>query len=173
MTSTRPIIVLFHSCEHKEALGEKVCGAREQETSLPMCAACGKCFPGTTSLLRHHCTKKPKVYSCDVCHATFSHRSSLPVHRRTHTGERPFLCNYCPASFSHKMSLIRHVRTHTGERPYTCSTCFKSFRDQSTLARHVYTHADTKPFQCRYCLRRFSQQSHVKRHFPRCKMMSP
>ena len=42
-------------------------------------------------------TEKP--YQCEVCARTFSHKCSLTVHMRIHTGERPYKCNMCDKAF--------------------------------------------------------------------------
>ena len=32
-----------------------------------------------------------KMYNCDFCEASFSHKGNFEKHRRTHTGEKPFV----------------------------------------------------------------------------------
>jgi len=62
---------------------------------------------------------------CDVCFRTFISKSKLCVHKRTHTGEKPYACDVCGRSFTTKSDLVRHNRTHTGEKPYACGYCEK------------------------------------------------
>ena len=45
-------------------------------------------------------------------------------------------CNLCQQSFSHKTSLRRHCRTHTGEKPYKCTICDESFLRLEELKLH-------------------------------------
>ncbi|CAG9574089.1 unnamed protein product [Danaus chrysippus] len=52
--------------------------------------------------------------SCHVCNKTFSTRSYMRVHMRTHTGERPYKCYVCGAGFITSSKMNRHVLTHPG-----------------------------------------------------------
>jgi len=37
-----------------------------------------------------------------------------------HTGEKPYTCALCASAFSHKTSLTLHMRKHSGENSSEC-----------------------------------------------------
>lgn len=58
------------------------------------CPICKKHFKG--HLAQHIRTHgKSKLYNCDECGVSFAQNSQLNVHRRIHSGERPFRCRVC------------------------------------------------------------------------------
>ncbi|XP_038164067.1 zinc finger protein 367 [Cyprinodon tularosa] len=80
---------------------------------------------------------------CNICNRVFPREKSLQAHKRTHTGERPYLCDFpnCGKAFVQSGQLKTHQRLHTGEKPFVCSEkgCGSRFT-------HANRHCPKHPF---------------------------
>ncbi|KAL1020603.1 hypothetical protein UPYG_G00002310 [Umbra pygmaea] len=81
---------------------------------------------------------------CYICHRVLSCQSSLKMHYRTHTGERPYKCKICGRAFSTKGNLKAHYGVHRANTPlkmqHSCPICQKKFTNAVVLQQHIRMH---------------------------------
>ncbi|KAJ8248858.1 hypothetical protein GJAV_G00228500 [Gymnothorax javanicus] len=120
------------------------------------CQACGIWYRSKRNLqahLQYYCASRnqgsvspslpepPSEYVCPLAHCSksFPSASSLEVHTRTHSGERPFVCLICLSAFTTKANCARHLRIHSDPPDSSCPACGFVSSSQDVLHSHLVT----------------------------------
>ncbi|XP_068113808.1 zinc finger protein 436-like [Hyperolius riggenbachi] len=129
------------------------------------CSECGESFSRKSTLTLHLKTHtEGHTYTCSECGKQFSKNSYLIAHLRGHTGERPYSCSECGKGFIHKKHLISHQASHIGLKRFSCSECGKCFLKKPVLVRHLISHTGERPNTCSECGKGFSEKCNLLRH---------
>lgn len=95
----------------------------------------------TANLMQNPMGKKEsrRNDTCEYCGKVFKNCSNLTVHRRSHTGEKPYKCELCSYACAQSSKLTRHMKTHgrSGKDVYRCRFCDMPFSVPSTLEKHM------------------------------------
>ncbi|EFB15528.1 hypothetical protein PANDA_001223, partial [Ailuropoda melanoleuca] len=124
------------------------------------CRDCGIWYRSERNLrahLRYYCAgrqstgsaaadEKPKetypnerVCPFPQCRKSCPSASSLEIHMRSHSGERPFVCLICLSAFTTKANCERHLKVHTDTLSGVCHSCGFISTTRDILYSHLVT----------------------------------
>ena len=72
--------------------------------------------------------------TCEFCGKIFVNISNLTVHRRSHTGEKPYRCGLCDYTTAQSSKLTRHRKIH---QKNSCDLCKEIFKTKHDLMNHL------------------------------------
>ncbi|MEQ2202574.1 hypothetical protein XENOCAPTIV_007366 [Xenoophorus captivus] len=72
-------------------------------------------------------------------------QSSSPLTSSSSSGRPQHVCRFCGKVLSSDSSLQIHLRSHTGERPYQCPVCLSRFTTRGNLKAHFLRHREQNP----------------------------
>ena len=105
-----------------------------------------------------------KEHSCDICHKQFDSANSVMRHKRSHSGDRPYICKICGWGFNLSGNLNQHLAIHQKVKPFKCVYCGKTFARSNVLKAHVRCHTGERPYQCQLCGSKFIIGHNLKKH---------
>ncbi|XP_058530598.1 zinc finger protein ZFPM1 isoform X1 [Ochotona princeps] len=73
------------------------------------------------------------------CRKSCPSASSLEIHLRSHSGERPFVCLICLSAFTTKANCERHLKVHTDSLSGVCHSCGFISTTRDILYSHLVT----------------------------------
>jgi hypothetical protein len=100
-------------------------------------------FNTKPKLSRHlHSHTEWKPHKCDYpgCGLTFVTQQQRDVHRKKHTGEKPFECTICGKAFAYRDLLKSHMRSGVhgeADKKFSCAICGEGFSDSSNRTKHT------------------------------------
>ncbi|XP_054880167.1 zinc finger protein 543-like isoform X2 [Poeciliopsis prolifica] len=153
------------------------------------CPACRKCFIYRSQVIRHLRSNRTcgssgksesgalqgrsegeprplRAHACFQCSSTFTTRTELVTHCRTHLTRPVYRCNQCDSAFQLQSSLTNHKQTHR-LHDLTCSVCAQTFSSQTRLLRHLQTHSAEGAecvYRCLFCDQSFSGVTQLRIH---------
>lgn len=87
------------------------------------------------------------------------------VHKRLHSGDKPYECNFCNRPFRQWGDLKYHIQSrHTTEKNHQCEFCGKDFARRYSLVIHRRIHTGEKNYKCEFCDKQFRASSYLQVH---------
>ena len=124
-----------------------------------------------------------KELKCPVCEKTFTRRSGVSNHIKTHSEfefvwqddassvdtseEKPYQCGVCLIRFRMKSSLSNHMNSHRSEERRNSNVMNEPLHDESVAeTNYVNTQAtpEARPYSCTECSCTFRNVGHLKTH---------
>ncbi|XP_006860335.1 PREDICTED: zinc finger protein ZFPM1 [Chrysochloris asiatica] len=109
------------------------------------CKDCGIWYRSERNLQAH------LLYYCASRQSACSPAASEDKPKETYPNERVCPFPQCRKSCPSASSLEIHMRSHSGERPFVCLICLSAFTTKANCERHLKVHTDTLSGICHSC----------------------
>ena len=119
--------------------------------------------PPSTSVSATAAAARRRNDTCEYCGKVFKNCSNLTVHRRSHTGEKPYRCEICAYACAQSSKLTRHMKTHGGSGRVGLSTV-QPYDRGPLVASAAAAITPGGAYRCRFCDVPFGQLSSLDRH---------
>jgi len=131
------------------------------DTGQPACSSSSKSSPlaGSRRVAAGESARR-RNDTCEYCGKVFKNCSNLTVHRRSHTGEKPYRCSICAYACAQSSKLTRHMKTHGGSGRVGHGQTPVQPYDRDVKCGGAY--------RCRFCDVPFGQLSSLDRHIRMC-----
>jgi len=157
---------------HKNSEPKATKGARSEKSF--QCTVCLKPHTNKEALRRHSEMHREAIFKCDFCELKYNKAYRLKIHRRIHTGEKPYQCDQCERTFHSSNSRRAHeIREHIDKAggPYHCDLCPKKmFTTTIELKTHIQRQHVNKveivkrDISCKECSKKFCNASDLEEH---------
>ena len=104
------------------------------------------------------------LLGCEFCGKTFTARDKMIVHRRLHTGERPYICTTCGRGFCESGNLKKHMKVHGTEIPAVVKQNNKGLPAADTASRKSALDAAQQPHQQQLQQQQQEEEERRERH---------
>ena len=83
---------------------------------------------------------RPMPFRCVDCPQEFWTAHDLAYHIHIHRGWNSHICNVCERDCGNLSTLTIHMRSHSEERPFVCNGCGTAFKTTGNLKTHRERH---------------------------------
>ncbi|XP_073444466.1 uncharacterized protein [Dendrobates tinctorius] len=155
--------------EHKHSIGRRLGQPDTGPPSVPSPTYCSKCTKMFATSEAYGCHEPMhlvniKLFPCTECGKYYRQNTALVIHRRTHTGEKPYCCRECGRCFNARSSLVAHGKVHSRKKLNSCSECGKNFAKTDDLINHQLVHYRERKYICSDCGKCFKVEAELVAH---------